>query len=152
MLRHFYFAAFMQPFWLGVQQGSDETLSGIAGKAYKEVGYHVRHAGEWIIRMGDGTQVSAAKMADAVDALHPYTAELFIVDEERSLCIQHGILPNIDTIQVQWDASIKNVLSTAKLTIPEVAFPQLGGRTGQHTEDFGHLLACLLYTSPSPRD
>ena len=78
MLRHFYFAAFMQPFWTGVLHSNDETLSGIAGKALKEVGYHVRHTGEWIIRLGDGTEESAARMADAVASLHPYTAELFL--------------------------------------------------------------------------
>jgi len=145
MLRHFYFAAFMQPFWAGVLQGNDETLSGIAGKAIKEVGYHVRHTGEWIIRLGDGTEESATKMADAVDALHMYTAELFAEDEERTNCINQGILPDTKAIQTQWNSTIEQVFTTARLNVPEVAFPQLGGRSGQHTEGFGYLLAELQY-------
>ena len=145
MLRHFYFAAFMQPFWAGVLQGNDETLSGIAGKAIKEVGYHVRHTGEWIIRLGDGTEESATKMADAVDALHMYTAELFAEDDERTSCINQGILPDTKAIQTQWNSTIEQVFTTARLNVPEVAFPQLGGRSGQHTEGFGYLLAELQY-------
>ena len=145
MLRHFYFAAFMQPFWAGVVKGNDETLCGIAGKALKEVGYHVRHTGEWIIRLGDGTEESAVRMAEAVEALHMYTAELFTEDDERSICVKQGVLPDINTIQTQWNTTIEEVFNTARLTVPEIAFPQLGGRIGQHTEDFGYLLAELQY-------
>ena len=145
MLRHFYFAAFMQPFWAGVLKGSDETLCGIAGKALKETGYHVRHSGEWIIRLGDGTEESAARMAAAVDALHSYTAELFTEDDARQTCAQQGILPDISTIQTQWNSTVEEVFNTACLQVPEVSWPQLGGRDGQHTECFGYLLAELQY-------
>lgn len=33
----------------------DPALSAIAEKAMKETAYHVRHAAEWLIRLGDGT-------------------------------------------------------------------------------------------------
>ena len=145
MLRHFYFAAFMQPFWTGVLHSNDETLSGIAGKALKEVGYHVRHTGEWIIRLGDGTEESAARMADAVASLHPYTGELFTEDDARCACVEQGILPDAASIQAQWNTTIEQGFGTASLEVPEVKFPQLGGRSGQHTEDFGYLLAELQY-------
>jgi ring-1,2-phenylacetyl-CoA epoxidase subunit PaaC len=60
MLRQLYFAAFMKPYWRRVAvNSSDETLRGIAGKAAKEMAYHVRHCGEWVIRLGDGTDESA---------------------------------------------------------------------------------------------
>jgi ring-1,2-phenylacetyl-CoA epoxidase subunit PaaC len=55
VLRQFYFAAFMKPYWDWIAVNStDETLRGIAGKAAKEMAYHVRHCGEWVIRLGDG--------------------------------------------------------------------------------------------------
>ena len=38
--------------------GADETLAGIAGKAVKEVAYHVDHAAHWVLRLGDGTDES----------------------------------------------------------------------------------------------
>jgi ring-1,2-phenylacetyl-CoA epoxidase subunit PaaC len=80
MLRQLYFAAFMAPRWKAMQGSSDATLAGIAGKAEKEVAYHIRHAGEWVIRLGDGTEESAKRMQAAVAALHPYTEELFQTD------------------------------------------------------------------------
>ena len=84
-------------------------------------------------------------MADAVAALHPYTAELFTEDDARKACIKQGILPDASTIQPKWNTTIEEVFTTALLEVPEVAFPQLGGRSGQHTECFGYLLAELQY-------
>jgi len=145
MLRQFYFAAFMHPFWQSVKKGSDETLRGIAGKAEKEIAYHVRHCGEWIIRLGDGTEESAFRMANAVESLHPYTGELFDSDEARQACTDADVIPDSAEIKKQWDSTVQQVFEKARLTLPEVSFPQQGGRRGQHTEDFGFLLAQLQY-------
>lgn len=145
MLRQFYFAAYMQLFWQGALESTDETISGIAGMALKEVSYHVRHCGEWIIRLGDGTEESASRMADAVESLHPYTGELFTRDTTRELCIRARVIPDSVDIKTLWTNLISPVFDEAGLTIPDVPHPQLGGRSGQHTEDFGFLLAELQY-------
>ena len=34
------------------------VIVGIAGKAVKEMAYHIRHSAEWIVRLGDGTEES----------------------------------------------------------------------------------------------
>ncbi len=135
MLRQLYFAAFMEPYWQAATQSSDEVVRGIAGKAVKEMAYHIRHAGEWVIRLGDGTDESARRMGDAVAALHLYTPELF---EEGT---QHDALPERATIRPAWDATIAHVFGEARLELPEVAFPITGGRDGRHGEGLGHLLA-----------
>ena len=145
MLRQLYFVAFMVPFWQALSKSTDKTLKGIAGKAVKEVGYHVRHSGEWVVRLGDGTEESATRMADAVNSLHPYTEELFSTDDSRRICIDAGILSAIEPIRAQWQTTIEEVFTQAKLTVPEVPYPQSGGRLGEHTEDFGFLLAELQY-------
>jgi ring-1,2-phenylacetyl-CoA epoxidase subunit PaaC len=145
MLRQLYFAAFMQPFWEAVAEGTDDTLVGIAGKAVKEVSYHIRHAGEWVVRLGDGTDESAERMSDAVAALHNYTDELFVSDGARAACIEAGIIPHGDTLRPTWNQTIAAVFEKAKLELPDVAFYQYGGREGRHTEGFGYLLAELQY-------
>lgn len=145
MLRQYYFATYMQLFWQSASKCSDETLRGIAGKAVKEVAYHVRHCGEWVIRLGDGTDESASRMANAVEALHLYTEELFTTDQARQSCIDAGLIPDNTAIKAQWIECIEQVFSEACLTIPDVAYPLLGGRNGEHTEDFGFLLADLQY-------
>lgn len=146
MLRQLYFAAFMQPLWRAfAATSSDETLRGIAAKADKEMTYHLRHAGEWVIRMGDGTEESAARMADAVDELHRYTGELFMASPARTAAIAAGLLPDPETVRAEWDETIATVFSAAKLTAPEIRTWQKGGRDGIHGEDMGHLLAELQF-------
>ncbi|MEP1210016.1 MAG: 1,2-phenylacetyl-CoA epoxidase subunit PaaC [Rhizobiaceae bacterium] len=145
MLRQFYFAAFMQPFWQAATRTSDDKLRGFAEKAVKEIAYHVRHSGEWIIRLGDGTDESARRMSEAVTALHGYTDELFTVTDDMQACIDADLLPDPRLLRDTWNQTIAHVFNEALLTIPEIPFPQEGGRDGRHTEAFGHLLSELQY-------
>lgn len=146
ILRQFYFAAFMKPCWDWLAVNStDETLKGIAGKAAKEMAYHVRHCGEWVIRLGDGTEESSARMRAAVDALHRYTSELFTDSAAFRACVEAGILPARDSLKPAWDATVRMVFDEAGLTIPDIEFPVTGGRDGLHGEEMGHLLAELQY-------
>ncbi len=135
----------MQPYWQAMTESRDPTLSAIAAKAEKESAYHIRHSGEWVIRLGDGTEESAGRMQTAVEAMHIYTDELFSVDDDLQACINKGLLPDPNSIRTQWNQTIGDIFSQAFLTIPEVPHPQQGGREGLHTEDFGHLLSELQY-------
>ncbi|SPH23645.1 1,2-phenylacetyl-CoA epoxidase, subunit C [Defluviimonas aquaemixtae] len=141
MLRQLYFAAFMEPYWRAAMSSADEALRGIAGKAVKEVAYHVRHAGEWVIRLGDGTEESAARLARAVDALHRYTGELFESSLAARAAEAAGVLPVRAEIYADWDRLIGTVFAEARLTLPDGVHMQSGGRAGLHGEDLGHLLA-----------
>ncbi|WP_027834019.1 1,2-phenylacetyl-CoA epoxidase subunit PaaC [Maritalea myrionectae] len=145
MLKQLYFAAFMHPYWEAALQSSDETVRGIAGKSVKEVAYHIRHAGEWVVRLGDGTEESAQRMQAAVTELHPYVEELFHMSADAQAAADTGALPDREAMRTQWTNTISNVFDQAKLTMPEVEYPQLGGRTGHHGEEMGHLLSDLQY-------
>jgi hypothetical protein len=64
---------------------------GIAAKAAKECAYHLRHASEWVIRLGDGTAESRRRMQQGLDELWMYTGELFEVDDvEREAARAHA--------------------------------------------------------------
>ena len=145
MLRQLYFAAFMRPYWEAMAESADETLRGIAGKAVKEVAYHIRHAGEWVIRMGDGTDESAARMRAAVETLHPYAMELFETDEVTDTLAAAGVAPDPATMRAPWDAVIGEVFGEALLEVPEKVIPASGGRTGFHLEALGHILSEMQY-------
>lgn len=145
MLKQFYFAAFMRLFWQDVITGSDEVLRGIAGKAVKELDYQIRHTGEWIVRLGDGTETSAQRLEDAVELLHPYTAELFLDNSHLRAACDLGVMPSPGTLESPWNSVVESVFTEAGITVPEIAFAQKGGRDGRHTEDFGFLLAELQY-------
>ncbi len=147
MLRQLYFAAFMEPYWKAASGSTHEGLAGIAGKAVKEMAYHIRHAGEWVIRMGDGTQESARRMAEAVEDLHLYTPELFEADEVTRTLAEAGVAPDPASLRAEWDRTIGAIFADARLEIPEVRWPQSGGRDGRHGEDLGHLLTELQYVA-----
>ncbi|MGR3702130.1 MAG: 1,2-phenylacetyl-CoA epoxidase subunit PaaC [Paracoccaceae bacterium] len=141
MLRQFYFAVFMRPFWLAALSSTDEVVRGVAGKAEKEMAYHIRHAGEWVIRLGDGTEESAARMRDAVEALHIYVDELFDSSDDARMAEAAGVLPRRDDLRGAWDRTVAEVFSEALLEQPKAAYAQRGGRQGIHNETLGHLLA-----------
>lgn len=145
MLRQLYFAAFMEPYWKAALESSDNVIRGVAGKAVKEMAYHIRHAGEWVIRLGDGTSESAAKMQDAVQELHRYTDELFEESPASAEAVEKGILPARTDMRGEWQRVIDMVFREALLEPPEIGFPQTGGRGGLHGECLGHLLAEMQY-------
>ena len=145
MLRQFYFAAFMHAFWQRALASSDETIAGIAAKAAKESAYHVRHCGEWVIRLGDGTAESAQRMAAAVEALAPYVDELFETDAVSEAVADAGVMPAPAALRAEFEATVGRVFAEAFLERPAAAWPQTGGRQGRHTEAMGYLLADLQY-------
>ena len=148
-LRQFYFASFMQLFWQETESSTDATLAAIAAKAVKEAQYHRRHCAEWVIRLGDGTDESARRMAEAVTLLAPYTGEFFIADPEVGGAVEAGVLPDTKALQPAWQADIEQVFAAAKLVLPENVYAQKGGRSGLHTEAMGHLLAQLQFMQRS---
>lgn len=145
MLRQLYFAAFMEPMWRAMAQSSDATLAGIAAKAVKEVAYHIRHAGEWVVRLGDGTEESARRMKAAAEELAPYVEELFETDAVTEAMAKAGVAPDPASLRPEFDRTIGAVFAEARLDIPVAPWIQSGGRQGRHGEAMGYLLAELQY-------
>ena len=143
ILKQLYFAVFMELYWAAALNSDDEMLVGIAGKAKKEMAYHVRHSGEWTVRLGDGTSVSNKKMVQAVNALHLYTNELFVNTENSETYISKNILPDRTSFKANWQKKIKTIFKQAFITYPNNNDELLGGRVGLHGEELGHLLASM---------
>jgi ring-1,2-phenylacetyl-CoA epoxidase subunit PaaC len=141
MVRHLLYAAFVHPYFQALQKSSATRLAEIAAKAVKEMAYHLRHASEWVIRLGDGTEQSHRRAQSALDDLWMYTGEMFhLSNGERSL-VQNGAAPDRAAIKPAWDATIDRVLAEATLKRPPDRWMQTGGRAGRHGEHLGHLLA-----------
>ena len=51
---------------------------------------------EWLVRLGDGTAESHRRAQDAIDALWPYTGELFESDAADHAMIDADVLPDPD--------------------------------------------------------
>jgi len=136
-------SAFAVPFWRAASCSSHAGIAAIAAKAEKETEYHLRHAAEWLIRLGDGTAESHRRAQDAVDALWPYTGELFTADDPEMIAA--GVIPDPATLRPAWEATVDATLARATLIRPEDGWMQSGGRNGRHTEHLGHLLAELQF-------
>jgi ring-1,2-phenylacetyl-CoA epoxidase subunit PaaC len=136
MARLLLFATYQSHLYAGLQGGGDETLAGIAGKAVKEVAYHVDHASHWVLRLGDGTDESHTRMQAALEAEWPYLAELFATPDPLPL----GVVDPA-SLRDQVLTDLTQVVERATLAVPEVASALGGGRQGLHTEHLGHLLA-----------
>jgi ring-1,2-phenylacetyl-CoA epoxidase subunit PaaC len=145
IVRQFLFSAFAQPLWRALAASRDATLAAIAAKSEKEAAYHLRHAGEWLIRLGDGTEESHCRAQAALDELWPYSGELFERDTVEDALIAAGIAVDPETLRAEWQRTVSAVLAEATLAAPERAWMQSGGRSGRHSEHLGHLLATMQF-------
>ena len=141
MARQLVVSANMHPFYAAMAQSSERELAEIAAKAVKEMAYHVRHSSEWVIRLGDGTGESRRRMIAALDAIWPFTSELFEMDADEHALVAAGIAPDRALIKPVWDMTIDRVLAEAKLERPEIEELKSGGRAGHRTAHLTEMLA-----------
>jgi ring-1,2-phenylacetyl-CoA epoxidase subunit PaaC len=141
IVRQLFFSVFSLLEMEALQRSTNADLAGIAAKAVKEARYHVRHSGQWVITLGDGTDESHSRAQRAVDDLWRYTGELFIADAVDRDVAASGLGVDPSTLAEPWRAQVEEVLRRATLNAPNVKFMQRGGREGRHTEHLGHMLA-----------
>ena len=127
-----------------LSRSTNAGIAAIAAKSLKEAKYHVRHSGEWVLRLGDGTEESHRRIQKAFDSLWRFTNELFVMDDVDRSLLDDGVSVDLAALRPQWEALLRDVIARATLTLPnDVRRPAnaRGGRTGAHTEFLGHLLA-----------
>ncbi|MEI6264864.1 MAG: 1,2-phenylacetyl-CoA epoxidase subunit PaaC [Sphingobacteriia bacterium] len=126
-LRLFLFSSYQYFLFNELIKNEDSQLSAIAEKSLKEVTYHVRWSGDWVIRLGDGTDESKNKIEKAIDYLWPYTGELFSGNDQ--------------SIELNWNKKVEVLFNEATLKMPTKTWMQEGGLRGIHTEHLGFILA-----------
>jgi ring-1,2-phenylacetyl-CoA epoxidase subunit PaaC len=145
IVRQLLYSAFAHPFWGGLARSRDTALAAIAAKAEKEAAYHSRHAGEWLIRLGDGTEESHRRAQQALEDLWFYSGEMFETDAVEGALIATAVAVDPGAIRTQWEATVDGVLLEATLRCPVAAWMQSGGRSGRHSEHLGHVLATMQF-------
>ncbi len=143
--RQLFVSAFEFYLYSELEKSKDTTLAGIASKTLKEIKYHLQHAADWTIRLGDGTEESKQRMQKAINDHWMYTGELFEMDEVENLLLKDGIAADHVILKTQWQNKIQTVLTEATLSIPEDGYMHSGSRKGIHTENLGHLLSEMQY-------
>jgi ring-1,2-phenylacetyl-CoA epoxidase subunit PaaC len=143
--RHLLYTTWQRLLLQRLTQSSDKFLSEFAHKAVKEVAYHVELARDWTVRLGDGTDESARRMAEGLEWNWRFVPELFEVDDVMQATIDAGIAPDPRVFEDEYRAAIGAVLAEAHLESPADQRPILGGRRGHHSEHLGHLLAVMQF-------
>lgn len=147
MARLLLFATWQHELYDALAHSTDPTLSAVAGKAVKEVAYHVDHAAHWVVRLGDGTEESHRRMQEALHAEWPYLQELF--EPVDPGLVAAGVAIDPPHLHSTVLTRIEDVLAEATLVVPQVRPALGGGRQGRHTEEMGYLLAEMQHLARS---
>lgn len=149
ILRQFLFSAWAFHHLDALSASGNAELAAVAAKALKETRYHVRHASEWVLRLGDGTEESHGRMQRAMDELWPWTGELAWQDAVDADLRKTGVAPDLEALKSPWEVMVRDVATRATLTIPKGPMRMSQGRQGKHTEHLGHMLAELQIVARS---
>jgi ring-1,2-phenylacetyl-CoA epoxidase subunit PaaC len=150
--RQFFFDAFHLLLLRALAHSSDPRVADIAAKSAKEAAYHLERSSDWVIRLGDGTPESHARMQRSLDDLWMYTGEMFSADALDTEMAQAHVAPDLATLREPWLAEVRKVFEAATLVVPGEAWMQQGGKQGVHTEKLGFLLAEMQHLQRSYPD
>ena len=141
VLRNAMVATLLKLLWERLASSKDGEVAAIAGKAIKEARYHQQHAADWVVRLGDGTEESHARMEAALKDLWRFVPELFASDAVDAEARDSGLGPAWSELREGWLAEMGAVLDEATLAPPaETAFLSTG-KHGVHSEHMGFILA-----------
>jgi ring-1,2-phenylacetyl-CoA epoxidase subunit PaaC len=142
--RQFLFSNWQELLFRELAHSRNATLAAIAGKAVKEVAYHARFANEWMVRLGDGTAESRARVVNGLEWVWRFGDELFEADGIEPL-IASGVAVDVRKLRGEWDQRIARTLAEATLEMPKPRRAAKGGRIGHHSEHLGHILTEMQF-------
>jgi ring-1,2-phenylacetyl-CoA epoxidase subunit PaaC len=133
--------AFQLELYERLSASADARLAAIAAKSVKETRYHFRYSAGWLVRLGDGTEESRARVQAALEKFWPLTVELFAEDDLDRAMADAGVAPRLDEARAAWVLRIEALLAEATLTRPADRSYSWFGKRGQHSEHLGYMLA-----------
>ena len=136
-------ATLLKLLWEKLIESNDSVLAGIAGKAVKEARYHQQHAADWVVRLGDGTEESRRRIDAALSGLWRYSEEWFDSDAVDEHAHTSGRGPRWADLRATWTEEMSAILEDATLTAPKASAFRSTGKTGQHSEHMGFILATM---------
>jgi ring-1,2-phenylacetyl-CoA epoxidase subunit PaaC len=141
IVRGYFYDAWAELNLNALRTSSDERIAAIAAKSVKETAYHLQRSRDWLLRLGDGTELSHERVQLAVDELWRFSGELFIGDEIDAAMNAQGVGSDPATLREPWLESVRAALAAATLTTPEDGWMQRGGKQGRHSEALSYMLA-----------
>ena len=143
--RHFFFTTYQELLLQALSQSRDAKLAAIAGKSLKEIAYHRRYSGDWMMRLGDGTDESRARLERGVDTLWRFVDELFEARPSDKALAKAGIGADPAALRAPWNERVDALFEAIGFARPPESRGVKGGVEGRHTEHLGHILAEMQF-------
>jgi ring-1,2-phenylacetyl-CoA epoxidase subunit PaaC len=151
MARLLWFSAYQCELHLSLMNAEDEVARGVGEKAFKEVRYHLDHARQWVVRLGDGTEESHRRMQAALEWVAPFVDELFEDHPIAVSAVASGcgvVTPS--AMRATAHAIVEQTVAEGTLAMPEPPrWRSRGGRDGIHSRPMGYLLAEMQHIARS---
>lgn len=143
VVRQFLFESFYRLQLSALERSKDPRIAAIAARASKEIRYHLRHARQWLVRLGDGTDESHERIQASLDTLWRFTGEMFVADAIDKAAVASGFGADPAPLETPWNEFVDAALDEATLQRPPDEGMASGGKQGRHSEHLGYLLAEL---------
>ena len=141
--RQFFFDAWHEAYLTLLTQHEHPDVAGIAQKSIKEVKYHLKWSSEWVIRLGNGTEVSKSKMVEALPFVWNYAGEW--LEETFAEEAQQAGWPGEHAVKDIWWERVRQVMREAGIPVPLEVPYKTGSAHGIHTEWLGYILAEMQF-------
>ncbi|MCA9296611.1 MAG: phenylacetate-CoA oxygenase subunit PaaC [Phycisphaerales bacterium] len=154
LARHFLFSHYQTLVLARCGRSVQKDFSSLAKRLHAEQRVHVRHADDWIRRLGAGTPDAQGRLQHALDTLMPLAAALFEPVPGQDGLVSAGLYPGDDAAMfAEWSDDVRGVLKEAGLTMspamPQAPWnaSQAAGRRGVHHPALAELLdeMCEVY-------
>lgn len=144
LMRQFLFDAWHRFALEELKSSVDSHIAEIAGKASKEVAYHLERSTDLVVRLGDGSDESHERMQNALNLLWPFAGELTTPDMIDAELTAQGVAADLAKVGRQYTDYMEKALAEATLTAPEAPVRK-GGKSGYHSEELGYILADMQW-------
>jgi ring-1,2-phenylacetyl-CoA epoxidase subunit PaaC len=144
IVRHMFYDLWDELRLKALRDSSYSPLAQGAVRMLREEYYHCLHMTTWFVRLGNGGGVATEKMNAAIRKIWPELADLFYIDQEKTL-LQFGIIQESSAAMVKkWEERVKGLFQQAGLTWPgPVSGVRMNGRLREHSEDLQRLVETM---------
>lgn len=140
LVRHFLFdhADFLR--YEMLSSSSFTPLAQLSKKIKGELKYHILHGDTWLVRLGNGTEESHARMQSSLNEQWNHALGIFEPSDHEAQLISENVFDGEKMLREKWLEKISAVIEKANLKMPATSSPVYGGRKGYHTEHLAPML------------
>lgn len=142
LIRHFLYDTAEVIRFEMLSNSSFQPLADLSKKIRAELRYHTLHANTWMKQLGTATEESISRLQKSLDYAMPFALGMFEESPYEKELIADDIFGGEQALKEKWIKKVEEIIKQTNLTLPDwkKIKPELGGRTGKHSEHLQPLL------------